>query len=204
MYGMSILKSDGSMWLSPDFTPQNLINKGTISGDAGSTLNTDIPVDKTCFFFVRGGKVAHVQFEQFNNGGKHALRVSAYDSHPGTITVYAFGDVVTPHSGYGIAMYNASGQMIYHGEMRPLDAEQVSVGDNFEKDMGYQCAIMPCRTGLFSVPNPSLGGYNVYMSACIAVGSKIYSRSMQVGWNTGPMQNRFSTSVLVINTAKYD
>ena len=28
-----------------------------------------------------------------------------------------------PHSGYGIAMYNSAGAMVYHGEMMPLDAK---------------------------------------------------------------------------------
>ncbi len=31
MFGMSITQSDGSLWMSPEFTPQNLINKGTMS-----------------------------------------------------------------------------------------------------------------------------------------------------------------------------
>ncbi|MCN3320712.1 hypothetical protein MLU56_25090, partial [Escherichia coli] len=30
MYGLSITKPDGSLWISPGFTPQCLINKGTI------------------------------------------------------------------------------------------------------------------------------------------------------------------------------
>ncbi|HGY9029599.1 TPA: hypothetical protein ACNTVQ_004779, partial [Escherichia coli] len=35
MFGMSITQSDGSLWMSPEFTPQNLINKGTMSTSKG-------------------------------------------------------------------------------------------------------------------------------------------------------------------------
>lgn len=38
MFGMSITQSDGGLWMSPEFTPQNLINKGTMSASKGSVL----------------------------------------------------------------------------------------------------------------------------------------------------------------------
>ncbi|EFC9800596.1 TPA: hypothetical protein HNC25_11875, partial [Escherichia coli] len=50
MFGMSITQSDGSLWMSPEFTPQNLINKGTMSTSKGSVFQTSIPSNKSCFF----------------------------------------------------------------------------------------------------------------------------------------------------------
>ncbi len=38
MYGLSIMKPDGSVWISPGFTPQCLINKGTIPATEKSFL----------------------------------------------------------------------------------------------------------------------------------------------------------------------
>ncbi|HGU2248914.1 TPA: hypothetical protein ACM7I4_004576, partial [Escherichia coli] len=53
MFGMSITQSDGSLWMSPEFTPQNLINKGTMSTSKGSVFQTSIPSNKSCFFFIK-------------------------------------------------------------------------------------------------------------------------------------------------------
>ena len=77
--------------------------------------------------------------------GYHALRLHQIvrGTNPGVTTVYAFANMVTQPSEYGIAMYNPSGEMIYHGEMMLLDAKLIPVDIKFEKDLGYPCAIMP-------------------------------------------------------------
>ncbi len=61
--------------------------------------------------------------------GYHALRlhVIVRGTNPGVTTVYAFANMVTPPSEYGIAMYNPDGEMIYHGEMMLLDAKLIPV-----------------------------------------------------------------------------
>ncbi|EOP0839814.1 hypothetical protein QYX31_005225, partial [Escherichia coli] len=51
MYGLSIMKPDGSTWISPGFTPQCLINKGTIPATEKAFFKTSIPSGKSCFFF---------------------------------------------------------------------------------------------------------------------------------------------------------
>lgn len=204
MYGMSITREDGSLWLSPDFTPQNLINIGNIPPSQGAYFQSSVPSYKSCFFFVKQDIVAHVRYSQIDVGGYHALRLDTFNTSPGNTRVYAFGDIVTPHSGYGIAMYNANGEMVYHGEMRPLEAYQVAVSDHFNINLGYPCAIMPVQTGVYSVRDPQLGVFRVYLSACGASGTSIYAEDMQVASTPGPVVKSYSTTALVINTSKYD
>lgn len=87
--------------------------------------------------------------------GYHALRLHQIvrGTNPGVTTVYAFANMVTQPSEYGIAMYNPLGEMIYHGEMMLLDAKLIPVDIKFEKDLGYPCAIMPALVGRF-IPHP--------------------------------------------------
>ncbi|MFK3627135.1 hypothetical protein, partial [Escherichia coli] len=145
MYGLSIMKPDGSVWISPGFTPQCLINKGTIPATEKSFFKTSIPSGKSCFFFIRTEKKADVMYTHEQIDGYHALRlhVIVRGTNPGVTTVYAFANMVTPPSEYGIAMYNPDGEMIYHGEMMLLDANVIPVDIRFEKYLEYPCAIIP-------------------------------------------------------------
>lgn len=204
MYGMSIKKSDGSLWLSPDFTPVNLIDRAVISANTGTVFTSSIPVDRVCFFFVRLTAKSYISFTQFNNGGRHAIRIDRSDNQ-GEVIVYAFSNMVTPPGSHGIAFYNAHGEMVYHGKMRPLDAKQVGVsGIAFDVNLGYPCAIMPSLTALNSVPNPALGGFMIFESQAAAYGNGIYSFSRRVAQTPGPVGIYTASSVLVINASHYD
>lgn len=204
MYGMSIKKPDGSLWLSPDFTPVNLIDKGKISAKTGTVFNTSIPISRPCFFFVRLTSKSYIAFTQFNNGGKHAIKIEKSDNQ-GEVFVYAFSNMVTPPGSHGIAFYNANGEMVYHGKMKPLDAKLVSVsGITFDVNLGYPCAIMPSLTALNSVRNPSLGGFMIFESQAAAYGNGVYSLSRQVAQTSGPVGIYTASSVLVINSSHYD
>lgn len=204
MYGMRITKPDGSIWLSPDFTPVNLINRATIGSGVGTVYKTSIPVNRVCFFFVRMPSKTYVAFTQFNSGGYHAIRIDKSDGG-GNITVYAFSNMVTSPGSHGIAFYNANGEMIYHGKMKPLDAKQISVsGIAFDVDLGYPCAITPSLTALNSVPNQGIGGHMIYESQSGAYGNRIYSISKNVAHTPGPVGIYTATSVLAINSSLYD
>lgn len=205
MYGMQITRPDGSLWLSPDFTPINLITKGNLNPAVGSVFSTPIPFHKTCFFFVRMGNRSFNAFDQFNNGGYHALKLTHTFDNPGYIMVYAFSDMVTPPGEYNIAFYNASGEMTYHGGMKPLEVQQVPIsGVTFDVELGYLAATTPIQTAAFTVPNPSLGGNNIYVAHAGASGSRIYSTSRQVALGPGHVGINFSNSILAINASKYD
>ncbi len=114
MFGMSITQSDGSLWMSPEFTPQNLINKGTMSTSKGSVFQTSIPSNKSCFFFIKSSNKANMMFIHEHSNGYNALRLHQVNGSPGTITVYAFSDMVLPHSGYGIGFAPIFPDTCYH------------------------------------------------------------------------------------------
>ncbi|EEW0217937.1 hypothetical protein ABGK14_005244, partial [Escherichia coli] len=175
MYGLSIMKPDGSVWISPAFTPQCLINKGAIPGTKKAFFKTSIPSGKSCFFFVRTANRSNVMYTHEHIDGYHALRLHTFnDGNPGTTTVYAFGNMVTPPSEYGIAMYNPDGEIIYHGEMMLLDAKLIPVGIQFDINLGYPCAIMPALVGYY---NWQRTPYDrpIYTTSTGATGNKIYS-----------------------------
>ncbi|HAX1981800.1 TPA: hypothetical protein JW546_003508 [Escherichia coli] len=203
MFGMSITQPDGSLWMSPEFTPQNLINKGTMGKTKNSVFKTSIPQNKSCFFFIKSSNKANLMFVHEYRDGMNALRLHQVGGNPGTITVYAFSDMVLPHSGYGIAMYNPAGEMVYHGEMMPLDAELVTVNVQFSKDMGYPCAIMPAMVGVY---NWRRTDYDrpVYVTMTGATGNQIYNGEWYSSKVTWDVRKLYTNKVLVINTSKYD
>lgn len=51
MYGLSITKPDGSLWISPGFTPQCLINKGTIPATEKAFLKHQSRQEKVVFLY---------------------------------------------------------------------------------------------------------------------------------------------------------
>ena len=89
MYGLSITKPDGSLWISPGFTPQCLINKGTIPATEKAFFKTSIPSGKSCFFFIRTEKKADVMYTHEQIDGYHALRLHQIvrGTNPGVTTV---------------------------------------------------------------------------------------------------------------------
>lgn len=205
MYGMSITMPNGNLWLSPNFTPANLINKGTMGNSKGSVFRTTIPSNKSCFFFIKSSGKANLMFTHEHDGGYNILKILQVSGSPGTITVYAFSDMVLPHSEYGIAFYNESGQMVYHGEMLPLDAELVSVPieRDYSRDMGYPCAVMPAIIGAKSYRRTDYDR-PVYVTMTGATGNQIYNGSWyssNVSWD---LSRRYTPGALVINTSKYD
>lgn len=204
MYGMSIAQPNGNVWLSPEFTPQNLINKGTMGTSKGSVFTTSIPSNKSCFFFIKSSAKANMMFMHEQRNGYNALRLHQVNGSPGVITVYAFSDMVLPHSGYGVAFYNRSGQMVYHGEMMPLDAQLVNISDpQFTINMGYPCAIMPAMVGVYNYRRTKYDR-PTYVTMTGATGNEIYNGQWYSGNITRDIKKIYSSTVLVINTSKYD
>ncbi|EKD2550307.1 hypothetical protein ORA01_003455 [Escherichia coli] len=204
MFGLSIAKPDGSEWISPGFTPQCLINKGYIPATKKSVFQTVIPSGKSCFFFVKTQNKSNVMYTHEQINGCHALRLHTFNGNsPGTTTVYAFGNMVTPPSEYGIAMYNPGGEIIYHGEMMLLDAKLIPVGIKFDIDLGYPCAIMPALVGYY---NWKRTPYDrpIYTTSTGATGNKIYSCEHYSGNATRDIYKPYIDKVLVINSSIYD
>jgi hypothetical protein len=65
-YGMQILQSDGTLWLSPEVTPMNLIDKGVMAGINGEVFQTRIPSGVPAIFFVRMQNELYASFSQID------------------------------------------------------------------------------------------------------------------------------------------
>lgn len=202
MYGASITRPDGGLWLSPEFTPANLINKGVMSASKGAVFRTSIPSGRSCFFFVRSSNRANMMFLHQQNRGYNELKLHQLSGKPGTVTVYAFSDMVLPHSGHGIAMYNKKGEMVFHGEMKPLDARVIKVGIQFSMDLGYPCAIMPAMVGCYNYRRTKYDR-PTYVTLTGATGNTIYSGKWYSGNITRDISKVYTDKVLVIDISKY-
>lgn len=76
-YGMQILRPDGNLWLSPEVTPMNLIDKGVMAGTKGEVFQTRIPSGIPAIFFVRMQNELYASFSQIDQNGYNSLRIDA-------------------------------------------------------------------------------------------------------------------------------
>ncbi len=187
-YGMQILKEDGSLWLSPDFTPLNLINKGVISTSPGTVFSTDIPGEKEVIFFVSHNTDGLVRYIPEVRNGSHCLTVER-SIGVSQATVYAFGNMAVRRGGYGIYMFNAVGDLIYSADMLPLEMHQVNIdiSTNSIIDMGRPVAITPRFSGQTTGPNTQIGGFDIFNYYFCASGNKLINYRLQIaGGASGP------------------
>ncbi|HBQ4880513.1 TPA: hypothetical protein L7414_003487, partial [Escherichia coli] len=211
-YGCAITQPDGSLWMSPEFTPMSLIDKGAIPAKVGGFLQTRIPVNKSCLFFFKAEKKAGIMFTYSEVNGYYAITIKELSGSPGIITGYAFADMILPHSGYGIAMYNEYGEMVYHGEMMLLGVDFVPVTSHeFTKDVGYPCAVMATFVGnaVNVIREPTqyspIGAGEILATTAVAYGNTVSTGRIKVGNYVGLGRTKKLIDHLpIINTTKYD
>ncbi|MCW2479734.1 hypothetical protein [Candidatus Symbiopectobacterium sp. NZEC135] len=178
-WGAVITRDDGSLWLSPDFTPLNFIEKGIIVAN-GDAFVTSIPTSKNVIFFINQSADNYVACQQIEVDGYHALRVNS--SYPGTlpIRVYCFANMaLQPKANYGLYFYNASGELTYSLDMLPLDMRTVAVdisAAGVKQDMGRPVAVIPTASGRVMLPNSSVGGFDVWDLHLGATGNYVINR----------------------------
>ncbi|MDF7681487.1 hypothetical protein PT300_13180 [Enterobacteriaceae bacterium ESL0689] len=204
-FGLKIINNDGSVWLSPEFTPLNLITKGSVSGSDGTIFQSEIPSANNCMFFVKFATDGLALFSRITQNGCHALRVDRVALATGIITIYAFSDICINIPKYGVFMFNSSGKMIYHAGMMPLELSQVAISLREPVvSVGFQCAVSPTFSGATSEPDFHLGGYILRRHYTGACGRIISNRAVDAGSLSGPISVAYQTSALIINTEKYD
>lgn len=152
-YGLQIFREDGSLWMSPDVTPMNFIAKIRFNAGGGD-LYTGIPDWKSIVFFVRHDREHGLgRFTQVKINGQWVIR---YNTARVSGSLYVFANWVNVTSGYGIAVYNAGGEMVWNTDMLPL---QVTYIDNpygvdqrgdITLPVGFNVAVLPgvCSTWL--------------------------------------------------------
>lgn len=175
-YGLQIFRDDGSLWISPDVTPLNYMGKISF---ANGTVDTGISSSKSLMFFVRhNGPDGAGTFIPNNSGSTWEITITG-SNYSGLI--YLFSNTVKSQSGYGVAVYNSSGEMTWNTDMLPLQVLKVNnpygvtQTGSFTVSAGVPVAVNPgiCSTWL-AVLNPSAGQYIIGAIAAGAYGNTIY------------------------------
>ncbi|EKN3986534.1 TPA: hypothetical protein ACVBYD_000802 [Yersinia enterocolitica] len=172
-YGMQILRDDGYLWLSPDITPLNLIQKIRIT--TNNTYQTNVPSNKTCLGFYRTDSNTTFEIKYSNSGANWSFTAA---KGMGSGWVYIFSNIALVSSGYGIKLFNELGELTYSTDSIPLMINKypvVNIGDATSiTDIGKQVAVMPglVATRLTAL-NPALGIYLFGYNWSLAFGTSI-------------------------------
>lgn len=183
-YGIQILKPDGTLWLSPDVTPLNLIQK--IRVNTNNTYQTTIPSGKSCVGFVRTDANTCFEVKFINSGSNWSFTVA---KGAGSGWVYVFSNIALVESGYGIKLFNETGGLIYTTDSIPLQVEKYPVtnqgDDTVIVDIGKQVAVLSAlvATRLTALDLPTqmfLFGYNWSLAFGNSIGHRAtYSEQVQ-------------------------
>ncbi|UYK09136.1 hypothetical protein [Yersinia enterocolitica] len=126
-YGMQILRDDGYLWLSPDITPMNLIQKIRVT--TNNTYQTNVPSGKACLGFLRTDGNTTFELKFSNSGANWSFTA---EKGTGSGWVYIFSNIALVSSGYGIKLFNVAGELIYSTDSIPLMINKypvVNIGD---------------------------------------------------------------------------
>ncbi|UBX30823.1 hypothetical protein [Arsenophonus apicola] len=156
MYGGKIISEKGTVWISPDVTPLNLVKRVDLTittGTFGQIIKTEIPNNRPIVFFTRvfSDKIG-VAAVPLNSNGQWSLEIRAARNAKGTtesvkIRFYIFSNFVPKDvsSDWGIQYFNAKGELTWTGDMIPLEVYSgVAPNDsNYKVDVGFTCAVAP-------------------------------------------------------------
>lgn len=175
MYGAMIRRDDGSMWLSPDVTPLNMVQRfdwNVTVGAQGWVWQTDVPDYEPFMCFSRDLNNTGISWAAtaFKQNGRWAVRlivVKNYTQNKGnnatTLRFYVFSSYVPPGPNYSIFYFNAQGKMVWRGDMRPLQVEQRDMPSGAGiVDIGEAVAVCASLCG-FSLESISPGVPSIYI-----------------------------------------
>lgn len=220
-YGVEIRKSNGVLWMSPDVTPMNLVQRfqqSFVGRDDSPTIiiQLAVPANESCMVFTRsltGGGVAYNMTQQ---NGYWALAINGAAGENGnngspTVNVifYVFASMVLPPSRFSAAYYDANGIMRWHAEMRPLEVFQASadgVGGG-TIDTSFIPAVSSKFSGMavISMIPGTPPTYYWGSFAWRAYGTNMSSRPLSLWTTTSSAYTPWNnTSVYYINSQNYD
>lgn len=180
-FGFAIRQPSGRLWMSPDVTPMNLIERLTIIACKDVTFTTSVPSTVPIMIFVRYAKKIYTwqegkkvltgfDFQKQSLSGYHAYRLWGGFNQSSPITVYVFAAMAKKSSKYGLDIYNATGTLVYSAQMRPLQMAYYSTQHalEFTTDLKEPVAVVPMEySTLLSDPVEYY-----YTAAC---GTQIYT-----------------------------
>lgn len=206
-YGLQIFRDDGSLWVSPDVTPLNFIGKIAFGGTG--TITTSVPSGKSLMVFIRNDAAsAATRITTSNAGAVWTITITQTTSGG---LLYLFANMVTSSTGFGVAVYNAAGEMTWNTDMLPMqffavnNPYGVSQTGNYSIDTGVQIAVAPgvCSTYIAVLNAPQ----NIYLWGVISAGANgtsIYGvRSSGVQVSGQRQVWKYKESFLCIDVSKY-
>ncbi len=160
-FGMEIRQADGTLWMSPDVTPLNLIKKISQTFTASypftaTTIATGVPSGNACMVFCKSTSGGGVAYTMDISGGYWVITVRGCSTENGgsggsvPITFYVFANMVTTPSRYSLAYYDADGVMRWHAEMRPLEVFAQTPGGvppRGKIEIGFNVAVCSVYSG---------------------------------------------------------
>ncbi|MCB5312089.1 hypothetical protein [Yersinia intermedia] len=206
-YGFAVRNSAGRLWMSPDVTPMNFIEKLTFTATGGivNTMVTSVPRDVPITFFVKYSSKYSFDVEEVNGASTRTYLLRAFHSATVTVTMYVFATMVPRLSKYGLNIYNKMGALVYSAQMRPLEINQYTVTGNlhaYDIDMGEPIAVMPMYTSFFYTLNSPT--YLLHMMWSGATGNRAYSDQARLANSGGPIVQFIQDGFFYIKTSKYD
>jgi hypothetical protein len=157
-FGGQILRSNGTYWLSPDYTPLNMVKRTDVSYTATGNVqyyDTGVATSRPCIVFLK----INTNGDGANCGGYLIQRNGTWqyqiNGTPTAISVrwYVFSNYVSTPQAYDIAYYNASSVATWNGSSRPLQVFQATASKTIATsggtvvNVGESCAVTPHYSG---------------------------------------------------------
>lgn len=122
-YGGKILKNNGKLFISPDFTPYVFQKRADFTVNRSYTLNTGTTGDTLIFVHLPNVDPARASNEYLSMNKKNENTYLFESAGAIALQCYIFSRNVPTPPKWGMAVYNSAGAMAFHSNCRPLQVE---------------------------------------------------------------------------------
>ncbi|WP_105609533.1 hypothetical protein [Cronobacter malonaticus] len=213
-YGIKIVNSNGKIFATPETPFMHMAYKKSFSvgdmalGNKAVAYNTGIPANVRILCYARCSTQTLFFVTPYQSGGTWWFKINSSKAVSGTF--YFFTNEIPPSSGgWGLDMFNASGQRVYSTSTKPLQNLQTSLSRNGVKTFqaGFPTAAIatPCEYWV----QPIKGGLEVqlFVAAPCATGNQLDLTAVGTGImrsSEGFSFTAFGGVVNYINASLYD
>ena len=134
-YGIKIVNSNGKIFATPETPFMHMAYKKSFSvgdmalGNKAVAYNTGIPANVRILCYARCSTQTLFFVTPYQSGGTWWFKINSSKAVSGTF--YFFTNEIPPSSGgWGLDMFNASGQRVYSTSTKPLQNLQTSLSRN--------------------------------------------------------------------------
>lgn len=130
-YITKITRPDGSLWMSPDVTPMNMIDRYEQTFGTGTVIITRVPVGTPCVYFLRRTQAAQVGIKIIDRPRPSQNRfVELLCQSTNNIlfsgVLYVFAPMVIDVPRWRFVINNRNGDIVYSAHMRPLEIHEAN------------------------------------------------------------------------------